>query len=650
MTATARKVLLALAVAGAGLVGCGDRGAAPAGPDATAAPASTTDPIVTLAPTTTVASVPTTSTTTVIPGCRRANLAGRSVAREWNETMLSIIRSEPPAPTVHARNLFHLSAVMWDAWTAYDDPGSGFFLDVEAAAPGDDVAAAREQAMSYAAARLLSSRLDGSASLSDWRETVNFTLDALCYPRELDLSDPDSPAAVGTAIADAAIAFGLADGSRQQERYVTAEHEPVNEPMPVAEPGTVMVDPNRWQPLQMEQAQDQGGFATASIQFFVGAHWGDVATFAEGPVPAPPPPPLLDDPRTDAEFRDGVMSAIRASAALGSDGSETIRIDPGVRGDNSLGADDGDGRPDNPRTGEPYAPNDVDAWEFYRTIAAFWADGPASETPPGHWNVIANRVTGNAAAERRLEGTGPELDALEWDVRLYFALNGALHDAAIAAWNAKAVYETVRPISAIRYLGGLGQSSDPDLPSYDPRGLPLEDGLIELVTAESSAPGERHAHLAASVGELAIRSYNPLFFDPASLDNVGWHLATTWMPFQAPTFVTPAFPGYVSGHSTFSRAAAEVLTEFTGSAYFPEGMLVEFTAETPGGGLSLQSATYYDAADQAGQSRIYGGIHLPFDDYAGRVLGSEVGLAAWATAQDHFAGTASPRLPSPAPS
>jgi hypothetical protein len=122
------------------------------------------------------------------------------------------------------------------------------------------------------------------------------------------------------------------------------------------------------------------------------------------------------------------------------------------------------------------------------------------------------------------------------------------------------------------------------------------------------------------------------------------------MPYQRRTFVTPAFPGYVSGHSTFSRAAAEVLTALTGSAYFPGG-LGEFEA-TPGDYLvfedgpsvavRLQWGTYYDAADQAGQSRIFGGIHISADDYNGRRLGSTVGLDAWAHARTYFDGSAVP--------
>ena len=111
--------------------------------------------------------------------------------------------------------------------------------------------------------------------------------------------------------------------------------------------------------------------------------------------------------------------------------------------------------------------------------------------------------------------------------------------------------------------------------------------------------------------------------------------------------MTPAFAGYVSGHSTFSRAAAEVLTLMTGDEYVPGG-LGSWTI--PGGSLevengpsqdvTLQWATYYDAADQAGQSRIYGGIHITADDYGGRRIGSQCGIAAWDKALTYFDGTA----------
>jgi hypothetical protein len=111
--------------------------------------------------------------------------------------------------------------------------------------------------------------------------------------------------------------------------------------------------------------------------------------------------------------------------------------------------------------------------------------------------------------------------------------------------------------------------------------------------------------------------------------------------------VTPAFQGFVSGHSTFSRAAAEVMTAFTGSEYFPGGVS-GYTIKAnslkfekgPTTDVRLEWATYYDAADQAGQSRLWGGIHIQADDFAGRQIGSQCGKAAWILAERYFAGTA----------
>src|SRR5207244_4066597 len=87
---------------------------------------------------------------------------------------------------------------------------------------------------------------------------------------------------------------------------------------------------------------------------------------------------------------------------------------------------------------------------------------------------------------------GPAVDDREWDVKVYFALNAAVHEAACAAWSLKRYYDGWRPITAIRYMGGLGQSSSPASPSYNTNGLPLVTNLIELVTTATAAAGSRH--------------------------------------------------------------------------------------------------------------------------------------------------------------
>lgn len=587
----------------------------------------------------------------VVEGCVRSELGGHSVARVWDEQLLSLIRQVVPAPTVHARNLFHMSAAMWDAWAAYDPQADGYFLTEKDRA--SDVQAAREAAISFAAYRILAWRYIQVADLSEAAAELDATMASLCYRTEYTDTAGATPAALGNRIAEAVLAYGSQDGARESERYVDAEYRPVNEPLIVAEPGTAMEDPNRWQPLALERQVSQNGLPIpGKVQVFIGPQWGHVTPFAlpasaEGIPIDPGPPPELGT-ATDAAFKEAAVEIIRRSSELDPADGVMVDISPASQGANTLGTNDGHGRDLNPATGEPYAPHRVLRADFARVLAEFWADGPNSETPPGHWNIVANTVSDALAENLRIGGEGPGVDRLEWDVKLYFALNGAVHDAAIAAWGLKGYYDSVRPISMIRYMGGRGQSSDPSGPAYDPEGLPLVPGLIEVVTPESSAPGQRHEGLAEHVGEVAIRTWRGFPADPKTqTSGVGWILAAQWVPYQRSTFVTPAFAGYVSGHSTFSRAAAEVLTAFTGDEYFPGG-LSEWTThagdllheEGPTQDVTLQWATYYDAADQAGISRLWMGIHIPADDFEGRKIGSECGLEAWALATRYYDGSA----------
>ena len=580
-----------------------------------------------------------------------ANHPEWSVARRWDEALLDAIRRALPNPPLHARNLFHTSAAMWDAWAAYDPVASGYFVKEKLGA--SDVAAARNEAISYAAYRVLTSRFitstGGEQSLSEFDNLM----DALCYPLSNTTTDGGSPAALGNRIAAAVLAYGLTDGSNQATGYNDPTYKPVNPPLVVAQSGTTMTDPNRWQPLQIEHMISQNGIpVTNGVQQAVGTHWGHVKTFALPPggstgVPIDPgPQPRLGDPQTDQAFKDQTVEVIRDSSLLDPTSAATIDISPGARGNNDLGTNDGQGHPVNPTTGQPYPLDVVNQGDFGRVMAEFWADGPSSETPPGHWNVLANLASDELSPNLRIGGTGPAVDRLQWDVKLYLALNGAVHDGAIAAWGLKGYYDTVRPISMVRYMGGLGQSSDPALASYNKEGLPLVPGLVELVTKETTAAGQRHAALAGHEGQIAIKAWAGNPPDPKTqIGGVKWILAVDWVPYQSPNFVTPSFPGYASGHSTFSRSAAEVLTSFTGSEYFPGG-LSGYTIKAgslkfekgPTTDIRLEWATYYDASDQAGQSRLWGGIHVQADDFVGRHLGSQCGKAAWALAQRYYAG------------
>jgi hypothetical protein len=136
----------------------------------------------------------------------------------------------------------------------------------------------------------------------------------------------------------------------------------------------------------------------------------------------------------------------------------------------------------------------------------------------------------------------------------------------------------------------------------------------------------------------------------------------TWRPYQEMTFVTPPFAEYVSGHSTFSAAAAEALTKFTGSNQFYDGVTILFNEDfnrdgvsdllgqhvTPRSGniledspvqpIVLQWETFQEAADEAGMSRRYGGIHFQDGDLQGRKMGVQIGAQAYSVAEQYWTG------------
>jgi membrane-associated phospholipid phosphatase len=175
-------------------------------------------------------------------------------------------------------------------------------------------------------------------------------------------------------------------------------------------------------------------------------------------------------------------------------------------------------------------------------IARFWADGAGTETPPGHWNHIAQDV---AAAQR---------NTLEQNARMFALLNLAMADAAICAWDAKYTFNFWRPVTAIR----AGDTDGNDATDADP----------------------------------------------------------AWSSF----ITTPPFPDYISGHSTFSGAAARVLARFYGR---DDVAFVTGSDALPG--VTRSFAGFAAAAAEAGVSRIYGGIHYASANQDGLAAGAAIG-------------------------
>lgn len=602
-----------------------------------------------------------------------------SVARRWVETLLDSIRKDKARPTVHARNLHHISAAMWDAWAAYDDvPDQIFHVEKQNAA---DTQAAREEAISYAAYRILIHRFTNSVGAPISIPLINSTMASLGYDPSVTTLVGDTPAALGNRIANTIIVQGMTDGANELNDYGNVWYTNFNPPIFPELPGNPdIINPNRWQPIAIEFFIDQSGnpIPLGSVTH-LSPEWGALPGFALDPNSAvlhprdgfdypvyhdPGPPPLIGG-EGDDYYRWGNEMVVTWSAHLDPTDGVMMDISPASLGNSPLpevdewaayydfidGSDWSQGHAVNPATGLPYEPQIVPRGDYTRILAEFWADGPDSETPPGHWFTIMNYVFDHPMFEKRMMGEGPILDDLEWDIKAYVLMGASMHDVAVTAWGCKGAYDYVRPISAIRYMADRGQSTDPNGPSYHPEGIQLVPGLIEVCTAETSAPGQRHEHLAGNEGKIVVKAWRgPAYIsDPATDEaGVGWILAEHWWPYQRPSFVTPPFAGYVSGHSTFSRNAAEMMTHLTGSEYFPGGMGEFFAPQNdflvfeqgPSMDITLQWATYQDASDQTSMSRIWGGIHPPADDLPGRHMGYAIAQDAFRLGLRHFNGNA----------
>ncbi len=611
----------------------------------------------------------------------------KSIARYWNELLLGAIRGDFARPTVHARNLYHLSLALYDSWSIYHPISEPVFIGDkiqnvqsfldELEKSDEDMRQVQEKTMSYAAFRLINHRFKDSPSSFETLGLAYKLMQTLGYDPEYSSTDYESgnAAALGNFIAQEIITFGLQDGSNEQNGYSNQYYSPVNDPLKPHEPGNPNCEfPNRWQQLALFESIDQSGNPVSLIQDFLSPEWGHVTPFALSSDDLvvkerdgneywiyhdPGPPPILDLDKESSVFKWNFQLVINWSSHLDQFSNEIVDISPASVGgltDEDYpstfedyktffefdGADPGHGYSLNPKTGLPYKSQLVDLGDYSRVLAEFWADGPDSETPPGHWFTLLNYVTDHPDFERKFLGQGERLSPLEWDVKSYLILGGAMHDAAITAWGIKGFYDYTRPINAIRFMADLGQSTLPNGPNYNIAGLSLEDGLIELIDEEDPLSDN-----GMNVGKLKIRAWKgPDYISNPNSDIAGvdWILAENWWPYQRPSFVTPPFAGYVSGHSTFSRAAAEVMSIITGDEYFPGGM-GEFEAkeneflvfeEGPSESIKLQWAKYRDASDQCSLSRIWGGIHPPADDIPGRIMGTNIGQDAVKKALTYF--------------
>jgi hypothetical protein len=526
-----------------------------------------------------------------------------------------------------------------------------------------------KEAINYASFRLLKHRFSSGPNA----RTINQYLDSVFLANggdELYKSVNYSTGkgyALGNYIAQEIIAFGQNDGANEQDDYANLFYSPKNPPIaPEISGNNGITDPNRWQQIELDVQIDQSGNQIpGNTQPFLGAEWGNVIPFALKDSDKTTrtrdgqtytlyndlgPPPYIDSADTESsDLYKWAFSLVSIwSSYLSSGDTTTWDISPGSIGNiqslpnsyqdfqnfytRNADSAQGFGHDLNPNTGLPYAPQRVKRGDYTRSIAEYWADGPDSETPPGHWFTILNHVGDNPLAHHNFRNKLDIQNKLRWEIYSYLIMGASMHDVAISSWAMKGYYDYIRPISALRYMGDQGQSSDSTLPNYSKNGIPLIAGLIEQV-----GPADYYAVINKdNLNKIKVYTWKgPDFISKPNTDTagVGWIMLKDWWPYQRPSFVTPPFSGFISGHSTFSSAAAEVMEAVTGDPFFPGGLgewdikKNEFLVfeEGPSESFKLQWATYKDAAAQSGISRIFGGIHPPFDDIPGRKLGVTLG-------------------------
>ena len=431
---------------------------------------------------------------------------GNTVVTQWNEAALEAIRVTHPGPPVVARALAITHTCIYDAWAAYNKKAKGTRYGNSLHRPSSESTDAnKEKAISYAARQCLSDLFPSETG------SFNSLMTSLGYDPSDNTTNLKSPAGVGNVAAKAVLNFRHHDGSNQLGDLNPGAYTDYTGYNPVNTP-TQINDPNHWQPLQVG----------ANVQKFIAPHWGKVTPYAlkfgsqfRNKLPKPA-----------NFFKEPARYALQAKQIL------------------------------------EYSAHLTDE---KKVIAEYWADGPSSELPPGHWTLFAEFVS-----ER-------DHHSIDQDVKMFFAMTNAVFDASIASWDAKRYFDYVRPVTAIHYLLA---------------GQQVESWQGEIDGAD-------------------------------------------WKPYQAENVVTPPFSEYVSGHSVFSAAAAETLKLFTGNDSFgysvtvPAGSSRVEPGIVPTNDTILYWATFSDAADEAGISRRYGGIHFIDGDLESRKLGRIIGKQAW---------------------
>ncbi len=509
----------------------------------------------------------------------RVNNPDPTLSVVWDRAVQQAVIDETGAngPTIASRAYAMVHTAIFDAFAAYDATAVRVALDAE----GDNAVLAALAAFGSDDDMAKAMNVAAHAVLSDLYPAQQALFDTILVERYgISLVDDGSVAyAIGLDAAQDLLALRAADGANQANGYAdTTGYAPVNAS------ADAIVDIARWTPENVP-IDPEGG---PPDQVFLTPHWGGVTPFTDGAFSVPDPEPFFLP-----AFAEAVLDIDARTITL-PDGS-VVAVDEDLVGSVI--------NPAFIAQADAVVAESAALDDEKKLIAEFMEDAGGTPFPPGTWMSFAQYVSARDDHD------------IKDDAKLFFAAANAVFEAGVHTWGFKVDTDYVRPVRAIRELGELGLIGEPG---------------VDEITGEEG-------YVVTAFGGF---DENGIGRGPSTI------LARNFVTYQRPeTDASPPFAEYTSGHSGFSAAGAAVLEAFTGSddfggsVTFPPGS-AQFDPTTPTEELVLAWKTFSEAADEAGISRIYGGIHFEDGDLDGRAVGAEIGDAVYARAERFWEGTA----------
>ena len=500
--------------------------------------------------------------------------ASPTISVQWDRAAQQAIINSAVGPTITTRVLALVHTAMYDAWAAYDETAIATQQGDSLQRPSAENTDANKSEAMSMAAYRVLTELFPAQS-----SIFDTLLAELGYNSANTSTDTTTPAGIGNVSAEALMSVRRGDGSNQlgtdANGTLGVPYSDISGYTPTNSTGDP-IDITLWTPEFVPIDATPG--TEIRIQSFLTPHWGDVTPFSLSSGsqlrPVAPEPFLLVD---------GTVNLAAGTITLAD--NSVVSINSSIVGSII--------NPGFIQQTEAVISASATLTDEQKLIAEFWEDGGGTSFPPGTWMTFGQFVSAR------------DNHTVDDDAKLFFTLANAEFDASIATWEAKRFYDYARPVRTVRELGELGLIGEFD----------------------------------STLGGFAIDAWAGPGLGTQRI------LATDFLTYQTPgSDPSPPFAEYVSGHSTFSAAGATILELFSGSDQF--GGAVSFGAGesrfepgvTPTAALTLAWDGFSTAADEAGLSRIYGGIHFDDGDINGRLLGQDVAASVFAQALFYING------------